>query len=92
MDQRRSQDSPRREPIRSPGLWLGMAVIVLAGVPFYLPAGSVHPMLLGIPYWMAISVLFTVLFAAFVSWICLRRWNVVEPEEQAAARDGGEMR
>ncbi|MFC7344397.1 hypothetical protein [Saccharopolyspora griseoalba] len=83
MDQRRSQDGPRREPIRSPGLWIAMAVIVLAGVPFYLPAGSTRPLLLGVPYWVAISVAFTVVFAAFVSWICLRRWNVVEPEEQA---------
>lgn len=91
MDQRRSQDGPRHEPIRNPGLWIVMAVIVLAGVPFYLPTGSTHPMLLGIPYWMVISVLSTLLFAALVSWVCLRRWNVVEPEEQAAERDGGEV-
>ncbi|MBQ0924558.1 hypothetical protein [Saccharopolyspora endophytica] len=83
MDQRRSQDRPRYEPIRLRSLWVGMAVIVLFGVPFYLPPGTTHPMVLGVPYWMAISVVSTLLFAALTSWICLRRWNIDEPEEEA---------
>lgn len=83
MDQRRSQDRPRYEPIRLRSLWVGMAVIVLFGVPFYLPPGTTHPMVLGVPHWMAISVVSTLLFAALTSWICLRRWNIDEPEEEA---------
>ncbi len=83
MDQRRSQDRPRYEPIRIRSLWCAMAFIVLAGVPFYLPPGSTHPMVLGIPYWVVVSLLFTFLFAALTSWTCLRRWNIQEPEEEA---------
>ena len=73
---------PAREPIRSPGVWVVMAVVILGGVPFYLPAGSVTPLVAGVPYWMVVSVAFTFAFAALTSWLCLRWWHLVEDEEE----------
>jgi hypothetical protein len=63
-----------------------MLLIVLGGIPFYLPAGAVEPLVFGLPLWMTLSVAFTLAFSAFTSWLCLRWWNLVEPEEEAAAR------
>ncbi|MDI2027594.1 hypothetical protein QFW96_03180 [Saccharopolyspora sp. TS4A08] len=62
---------------------MALAVVVLVGVPFYLPAGSTHPMVLGVPYWVVISAVSTLLFAVLVTWACLYRWNIEEPEEEA---------
>ena len=84
MGQRRSQQRPIREPIRSPWVWITMAVIILAGTPLYLPQGTVFSLVLGVPYWVAISVAFTVVFSAFVSWLCMNWWNIAEPEEERA--------
>lgn len=85
MVHRPYRSRPLREPVRSPWVWVTMVLIILGGVPLYLPAGAIEPLVLGIPYWMALSVLFTLLFAAFTSWLCLRWWNLVEPEEEGAA-------
>lgn len=82
MAQRDRTRRPVREPIRSPWVWVTMAVIILGGTPFYLPTGSVTPLVAGVPYWMVISVAFTLAFAAFTSWLCLRWWNLVEDEEE----------
>lgn len=80
---------PLREPIRSPWVWVVMAVVILGGVPFYLPTGAVTPLVGGIPYWMVVSVAFTLAFAAFTSWLCLRWWNLVEDEEQGRRHGQG---
>jgi hypothetical protein len=45
-----------KESIRKPWIWVMMAVIVLARIPWYLPQGSVRPVFLGLPYWMFIAV------------------------------------
>lgn len=78
-----------REPVRRPWLFVGLLVIVLVGTPVWYPTGTIEPLVFGVPYWFAISVASTLAFAAFVSWICLRHWNLVEPAEEAAARDRG---
>lgn len=65
-----------------------MVVIVLAGIPLYLPPGTARPFVLGAPYWMVIAITSAVLFAALTSWMCLRRWNLVEQEEENAERIG----
>lgn len=78
---------PLREPIRSPWLWVAMAVVVVAGVPLYLPTGSIRPLVGGVPYWLLISVAATVAFSALTCWACLRDWNLAEPAEEAAARE-----
>lgn len=82
MDQRGSEGNTVREPIRSRWAWFVIAALVLGSVPLYLPVGTVLPLVFGVPYWMALSVVATLLFAALTSWLCLRRWNLVEPEEE----------
>jgi hypothetical protein len=77
-----------REPVRRPWLFAVLLVIVLAGTPLWYPTGTIRPVVLGVPLWFAISVASTFAFAAFVSWICLRQWNLVEPAEEAALRSG----
>jgi hypothetical protein len=69
-----------------------MILVILGGIPLYLPPGTTGPLVLGIPSWMALSVAFTLLFAAFTSWLCLRWWNLAEPEEEgrAAGAAGGD--
>lgn len=76
----------RREPVRMPWLWGAIGLVVVVGVPLYLPTGSVRPLLGGVPYWLWISIGATLAFSALICWACLRAWNLVEPEEQAAAR------
>lgn len=91
MEQRRSPNSPpaaEREPIRSPWLFAVLLGIVLAGTPLWYPTGLIEPLVLGVPAWFAISVLSTLAFAGFTSWICLRRWNLVEPAEEAPVAGG----
>lgn len=88
MDQRRStstSDTDRREPIRSLWLWVTLVVVILAGVPFYLPTGSTQPLIAGVPYWLVISFAATLTFSSITCWACLRGWNLAEPEEEADA-------
>lgn len=88
MEQRRSPNSPPaddHEPIRSPWLFAVLLLLVLAGTPLWYPTGLVEPLVLGVPLWFAVAVLSTLAFAGFTSWICLRRWNLAESDEAAAA-------
>lgn len=97
MDRRRSDEPdtagarPLREPVRNPWLWVAMGVVVLIGVPLYLPAGVIGPLVGGVPLWLLVSVAATAAFSAVTCWACLRAWNLAEPaEEAAAARSAGE--
>ncbi|BBG03035.1 MULTISPECIES: hypothetical protein [Pseudonocardia] len=81
-----------REPIRSPWLFAVLLVIVLAGTPVWYPTGLIEPLVFGVPFWFAISVASTLAFAGFVSWICMRRWNIAEPAETAAAAEAAAER
>lgn len=74
-----------KEPIRKPWIWVVVAVIVLAGIPWYLPQGTVQPVFLGLPYWMLIAVVSSLALCGFLSWLCLNEWDVVEAEEERAA-------
>lgn len=81
--------APRKEPIRKPWIWVALTIILLAGIPWYLPQGTVRPLFLGFPYWMFISVAFSLILCGFLSWLCLNEWDVVEAEEERE-RAGGE--
>ena len=59
-----------------------MVLITLAAIPWYLPKGTLGFVLLGVPYWMLISVAFTLLLCGYVSWLCFTQWDVVEEEEE----------
>ena len=88
---------PTKEPVRKPWIWIVMALIMLAGIPWYLPTGSLRPVVFGLPYWMLISVIFSLVLCGYLSWLALNEWDVVEEEEEAEraaqngpATDGGE--
>jgi fatty acid desaturase len=72
---------PTKEPIRKPWIWIVLAIIMLAAIPWYLPAGSIGFVWMGIPAWMLISVVFTLIMCGYVSWLCFTQWDVVEGEE-----------
>lgn len=79
---------PVKEPIRKPWIWVVMAFIMLAAIPWYLPIGSLEPLILGVPYWAFISVVFSLALCAFLSWLCLHEWDVVEEEEEREKKRG----
>lgn len=87
MDRGGGERRAIKEPIRKPWIWVALAVIVLAGIPWYLPQGTVQPVFLGVPYWMFIAVISSLVLCGFLSWLCLNEWDVVEAEEERAARE-----
>ncbi|HZH98162.1 MAG TPA: hypothetical protein VEX38_04260 [Fimbriimonadaceae bacterium] len=78
---------PKKEPIRKPWIWVVMALIMLAAIPWYLPAGTIGFVLLGVPYWMLISVAFSLLLCGYLCWLCFTQWDVVEEEEEGGNTD-----
>ena len=78
-----------KEPIRKPWIWVALVFVMLAAIPWYLPKGTMGFVLLGVPYWMFISVAFTLLMCAYVSWLCFTQWDLVEAEE-AEHSDGSD--
>ncbi|SDQ24807.1 hypothetical protein [Actinopolyspora saharensis] len=70
-----------REPIRAPLAWAGLLLLVLVGVPWYLPAGTIGPVLLGFPLWTLIAVLSSLALCGYLSWMLLSRWET--PEQHA---------
>lgn len=73
---------PTKEPIYKPWIWVVLAFVMLAAIPWYLPKGTMGFVLLGVPYWMFISVAFTLLMCGYVSWLCFTQWDVVEADEE----------
>jgi hypothetical protein len=81
---------PTKEPVRRPWIWIVLAIIMLASIPWYLPTGSIGFVWMGIPAWMLVSVAFTLLMSAYVAWLCFTQWDVAETEEEANRPDGPE--
>jgi hypothetical protein len=81
---------PTKEPIQKPWIWVVMVFIILAGIPWYLPKGTIGFVLLGVPYWMFISVAFSLLLCVYLSWLCFTQWNLVEAEEEIDHADRSE--
>lgn len=77
---------PHSEPIRKPRIWVGLVLVLLAGVPWYLPAGTIHPIILGMPLWTLIAMLSSVALCAHLTWILTRHWKLVEDEEEGNGR------
>lgn len=83
-----SAASPAREPIKRPLLWILLGVAILAGIPWYVPAGTVEPLVLGLPAWFWVSVLAAVALSAITCWACLTQWQLEDVED--ARTDQGE--
>lgn len=69
-------DKSFKEPIRFKWIWVALAVISLASVPWYLPQGSIYPIILGFPYWAFISVVSTVVLAGFLTYVIKNYWDM----------------
>ncbi|NIJ12616.1 hypothetical protein FHU38_002960 [Saccharomonospora amisosensis] len=80
---------PLREPIRKPWIWAGLIVILLLGIPWYLPAGVIEPVVLGLPLWTIVAIGSSILLCGYLTWVISAHWNMVEDEEEAAAADTG---
>lgn len=80
-----------KEPIRKPWIWVTLTLIVLAGIPWYLPQGTVQPVFLGVPYWMFIAVISSLALCGFLSWLCLNEWDVVESARGSAGNPEGSV-
>lgn len=81
---------PTKEPIRKPWIWLLMSLITLAAIPWYLPKETIGFVLLGVPYWVLISVALILLLCGYVSWLCFTQWDLVEAEEERASSEEAE--
>ncbi|MBX9389975.1 hypothetical protein ACFPZ0_21985 [Streptomonospora nanhaiensis] len=82
-----SSDKPVREPIRKPWIWIVLALLLLAGVPLYWPPGTVEPIVLGLPLWALVTVGSSVVLSAYLSWLCLTQWSMVEEQEEREERE-----
>ncbi|MGM0900306.1 MAG: hypothetical protein ACQEXB_04185 [Bacillota bacterium] len=72
-----------KEPIRKKWIWIGLVIITLGNVPWYLSDSLVEPYIFGFPLWGFIILVFSVILSAYLSWICLTQWKIVEDEEEA---------
>lgn len=72
-----------KEPIRKKWIWIGLVLIVLGNVPWYFSDSMVKPYIFGFPFWAAMILLFSVIMCAYLSFVCLTQWKIVEDEEEA---------
>lgn len=85
--------SRRREPIRNPWIWIGLIAIILVGIPWYLPPGTLHPLVFGMPMWTLVAVASSIGVSGFLHWALSRHWNLVEDAEESpdpASTDGSD--
>lgn len=82
------RDKPIKEPIRKKWIWIVLVLILLGNVPWYFPIESYEPLIFGIPYWALIIILFSLLLCGYLSWLCVKEWNIVEDEEEAGKKGG----
>jgi hypothetical protein len=75
-----------KEPIRKKWIWIVLFINVVLIVPWYFPKGAVEPFVLGFPLWAFISTFFTLIMGAYLSWLCISQWNIVEEEEENGKR------
>lgn len=81
-----SEQDRSREPIRKPWIWVGLLAIVLVGIPWYLPPGTLHPLVFGLPAWTLVAVSSSVGLCGFLHWVLSRHWNLVEDTEESGPR------
>ncbi|RCW45801.1 hypothetical protein DFQ14_102102 [Halopolyspora algeriensis] len=77
--------SRSREPIRIPWIWAGLVALLVAGIPWYLPEGTIGPTVLGMPLWTWVTIGSSVALCAYLSWVLTRHWHLVEDIEEAEA-------
>ncbi len=75
-------EKKRKEPIKKPGIWIGIGIILLLLVPWYLPAGSYEPLIFGFPYWALIVIGMSIVLSAFLSYVIKYHWHIEEESEE----------
>ncbi len=76
-----------KEPIRKKWIWIGLVIILLGNVPWYFSEAMVEPFIFGFPFWGFIILVFSVILSAYLSWLCLTQWSIVEDEEEAKGKE-----
>jgi uncharacterized membrane protein len=71
----------KKEPIKNGKLWIIFGVIFLLSVPWYLPAGSYQPLVLGMPYWALIVIIMSVVLSSFLTYVIKHHWQLDEEDE-----------
>lgn len=79
-----------REPITVAWIWAVLAAIVLLSIPWYLPQGTIYPIILGFPYWAFISVVMSVVLAVFLGYVINNWWDMhALIESESDDKEGG---
>ena len=64
-----------RKSIFSGSTWLVLVLLFAGSIPWYLPAGGAPRIWLGLPFWVVLSVGFTVAIALFAVISMHRHWR-----------------
>jgi len=74
------------EPVKKPSVWIGFLILFALVNPWYFPAGSWSPLIMGIPYWALIILLVSLALALFITWVVLRQWETGADEDGEAGK------
>jgi len=77
-----------KEPIKTKWIWVVLAIIILAGVPWYLPEGTYNPIIFGFPYWAFISLISTIALAIFLNYVIDKFWDMEVLEKEIEEKEG----
>lgn len=76
-----------QEPITKPWLWVAVVAIILVGVPWYLPPGTLGVTVFDVPAWFWISIVAAVALSAICCWACLSLWDLEAHEDWSDSDD-----
>ena len=65
-----------KEPIKIKWIWIVLLVISLISVPWYLPKGTIYPIVLGFPFWTFISFVSAVGLSIFLNYVISNCWDM----------------
>ncbi len=77
-----------KEPIRYAWIWITIVILALVGVPWYLPLGTVNPIILGLPYWAFISFLASIALGLFLNYVVRHCWDMESLKEEEGLKGG----
>lgn len=65
-----------KEPIQYTWIWVVIIIISLIGVPWYLPQGTIYPIIIGLPYWAFISLVASIALGIFLNYVVKNCWDM----------------
>lgn len=68
--------SPRKEPIRTPWIWVVFGVLFVLINPWYFPASFSQPLFWGIPAWAVVIVGASLALSGFCHYVLAHHWQV----------------